>query len=235
MAQNSVLVLKAILSDWEGHVRGMPYRTLAVSPRTSLCDLAFAINRAFDFDHAFGFFENLKDPYGPGVRYELFADMGEDGEGEEELSPAEAELARVSEEIGQETIDRKVQEAAIIAVESLVLPKVRPDLRQQVSELIHEMWEEAPEGPDDLAGALLAALQLPTSQTPARGVKATEVGEVFAPKKKMLYLFDYGDEWHFRVECLRGEPAEAKARYPKLLESVGEAPPQYGDHDDDDE
>jgi hypothetical protein len=48
------------------------------------------------------------------------------------------------------------------------------------------------------------------------------------PKQEFLYLFDYGDEWRFRV---RVQAVNAKApddvEYPRLVESTGDAPPQY--------
>ena len=51
----------------------------------------------------------------------------------------------------------------------------------------------------------------------------------------MTFLFDYGDEWRFKVEVIGiGEP-EPKARYPKVIKTVGDAPPQYGEPEDDEE
>jgi hypothetical protein len=49
----------------------------------------------------------------------------------------------------------------------------------------------------------------------------------------MLFLFDYGDEWRFKVELLRLGEKVPKARYPKVLASVGQAPPQYPEPDED--
>lgn len=53
-------LFKVTLSDWSSRVRGMPYRILAI-PFT-LYDLAESITDAFDFDfdHAFGFYDNIK-------------------------------------------------------------------------------------------------------------------------------------------------------------------------------
>ena len=47
-----------------------------------------------------------------------------------------------------------------------------------------------------------------------------------------MYLFDYGDEWRFKVRVhaiadFRDENADPDAEYPRLVESVGEAPEQY--------
>ena len=70
----------------------------------------------------------------------------------------------------------------------------------------------------------------------AESVERTKVAQVFAMVgKKMLFLFDYGDEWRFQVELVRLGEKTPKTRYPKLLSTVGTAPPQYPDHDDEDE
>jgi hypothetical protein len=67
-----------------------------------------------------------------------------------------------------------------------------------------------------------------------KGVKKTRVNKVFTKTgKKMLFLFDYGDEWHFRVELLRIEPVQHGKLYPLVAESIGKARSQYGDDDDD--
>jgi hypothetical protein len=68
------------------------------------------------------------------------------------------------------------------------------------------------------------------------GVKNTRVKNVFNYlKKKMLFLFDYGDEWHFRVELTGVEPAEPGKRAIRVVKSVGEPIPQYGNLDEDGE
>jgi hypothetical protein len=62
-----------------------------------------------------------------------------------------------------------------------------------------------------------------------KGVKGTRVNKVFDKvKKKMLFLFDYGDEWHFIVELKGIELPKEGGEYPFVVESVGDAPPQYG-------
>lgn len=51
-------------------------------------------------------------------------------------------------------------------------------------------------------------------------------------KQKFLYLFDYGDEWHFEVEFLK-EGSPEKAHYPRITDSRGEAPQQYTDDEEE--
>jgi hypothetical protein len=67
-------------------------------------------------------------------------------------------------------------------------------------------------------------------------VKRTTVVQAF-PKvgRKMTFLFDYGDEWLFRVELVGMGQKVPRARYPKILASVGQAPEQYPDMEDEEE
>lgn len=70
------------------------------------------------------------------------------------------------------------------------------------------------------------------------GVKKTKIGQAFpAIGNKMIFLFDYGDEWLFRVTLKDQANKAAKTKYPRIVASKGEAPPQYPDPDelDDDE
>jgi hypothetical protein len=60
------------------------YRDFEIADTCTLYALARMITRVFDFDfdHAFGFYSNLKgNIYASPIRYELFADMGEGTEG----------------------------------------------------------------------------------------------------------------------------------------------------------
>jgi len=146
-----IYLIKATLSDWYGHIRGMPYRILAIPEGFTLYNLAEAIVDSFDFyfDHAFGFYNNNIKRWRESTEgYELFADMGE--------------------------------------------------------------------------------------KSKFKGVKRTKINKVFDKiKKKMLFLFDYGDEWHFIVELKGIESLEEDAKYPLVVESVGKAPPQYEEMDED--
>lgn len=55
-------------------------------------------------------------------------------------------------------------------------------------------------------------------------------------KKEFLFLFDFGDEWHFGVKLLRTSPTvEPRARYPRVVAQIGKAPPQYPDNEEDEE
>lgn len=49
--------------------------------------------------------------------------------------------------------------------------------------------------------------------------------------QRIAYLFDFGDEWRVAL-TLRQIILEDGQPYPRLLESAGEAPPQYPDDED---
>ena len=62
----------------------------------------------------------------------------------------------------------------------------------------------------------------------AKGVKATKIIEAF-PNDGTAYafLFDYGDEWIFRVERLSSKAVKSKGVLTRVIESVGKSPKQY--------
>jgi hypothetical protein len=69
-----------------------------------------------------------------------------------------------------------------------------------------------------------------------RGVKRTKIAEAFpAVGHAMLFLFDYGDDWHFRVKLKAAGKKTAKVKYPRVVASQGEAPQQYPDPEEMDD
>ena len=60
-------------------------------------------------------------------------------------------------------------------------------------------------------------------------VQTTTLEELdLEPKQEFMYLFDYGDEWRFKVRMHAiNENADPDVEYPCLVESVGESPEQY--------
>jgi Plasmid pRiA4b ORF-3-like protein len=69
----------------------------------------------------------------------------------------------------------------------------------------------------------------------ARSVKRTRIDEAFpAAAGQMTFLFDYGDEWLFRVNATGLGKKERGLKYPRVINSLGDAPEQYPSDDDDD-
>lgn len=157
VVHEEVLQLKVIQSDWQARVRGYAYRVIEIFGKQTLDELASAILESFDFidDHAYGFYDNLKNWTAATEKYEWFVD-------DEDLKAAS--------------------------------------------------W----------------------FHSDARSVKCTAVASVFTiDKKKMLFLFDYGEEWHFIVQLLRTTHAEADALYPRVISSQGDSQEQYPMYEDD--
>ena len=67
------------------------------------------------------------------------------------------------------------------------------------------------------------------------GVKNTEVNTVFDEGDKMLFHFDYGEDWMFIVQCESIEKTTSHKRKPEILEVKGEFPEQYPDYEEDEE
>ena len=68
------------------------------------------------------------------------------------------------------------------------------------------------------------------------GVETTPMSAAF-PRvgAKMLFLFDYGDDWRFNVEMIGAGEKVPKGHYPRVLSKVGDAPIQYPAYEGDDE
>ena len=54
-------------------------------------------------------------------------------------------------------------------------------------------------------------------------------------KSKFLYIFDFGDEWQHPITVLAIREEIAIGKYPRVVESEGEAPPQYRFDDEEDQ
>ena len=62
----------------------------------------------------------------------------------------------------------------------------------------------------------------------AGSVEQTRISDAFPEiGHKMTFLFDYGDNWQFRVEVIGKGAKESGVKYPKVLKRVGRAPKQY--------
>lgn len=71
-------------------------------------------------------------------------------------------------------------------------------------------------------------------ESEARRVKRTRIVEAFPTVgAKMTFLFDYGDNWQFRIEVIGQNRREPGVIYPRLLKTIGAAPEQYPDPDDE--
>lgn len=75
--------------------------------------------------------------------------------------------------------------------------------------------EEEEEGPEDASKTTIGSLPLKT-------------------RSSFWYWFDFGDNWWHKVKVVAIENECPKGKYPKVVERVGESPPQYPNWDDED-
>jgi len=68
------------------------------------------------------------------------------------------------------------------------------------------------------------ARELGDPHTRSARVRLGDLG--LEPGQKIAYVFDFGDEWRVELTVARVDADDGGA-YPRLLESSGEAPPQY--------
>ena len=147
---DSIYLIKATLHYRHFHFNEPVFRIFAIQGETKLYTLAKTTLKYFnfDFDHLFGFYNNLKEWTNSQERYELpyYLDVNKD------------------------------------------------------------------------------------SKFQTNDVKQVKINEVFDEiGKKMVFLYDYGDEWQFIIELLETDSPEPNEKYPYIIRSFGKAPSQYGD------
>jgi len=64
-------------------------------------------------------------------------------------------------------------------------------------------------------------------------VKKTKVSSVFEPGVERLFLFDYGDEWHFHLHCTETGLSGGDSKDAEVIAAQGNAPPQYPEYDEE--
>lgn len=228
---------------------GRVWRKVEMAAEQTLQELHWAIQDAFDFgdDHFYSFFMSGKawdqateyrlpegvDPWG------MFSDDDEEDDEEDEELPSMDELIDREEEAAmlssmpeiasrlesdpefrRQTKEGMMEELGLPEIlADMMLDRLVPMIATLTPEMLDEIFslEDEEEFAGDVRDTTLESLDL-------------EVG------KRFLYLFDYGDDWRFnvRVHAVR-EDADPDADYPVLVESVGEAPSQYPDWDEDGE
>ena len=85
------------------------------------------------------------------------------------------------------------------------------------SEEIYELFADQPES---------------YSNEKAKGVVRILIQSVFTRNKHMLFLFDYGDQWEFRLKCTGVAAPEPKVKYPRVTGIKGDAPEQYPEYEE---
>jgi len=213
---------------------GRVWRKIEMPPDQTLEDLHFAIQHAFNFDadHLYSFFMSGK-AWDRSSEYCLPEGALDDlmgspfgDEDEEEDEAAEEEEDMLAEPTSDELR------------EMLALLEANPDLRAEMVRVVSEQTGM----PQFMVNMFLAQgdqfLDLLEEDGKVAGdVRVTTLAALnLKLRKTFLYLFDYGDEWRFKVQLVKiNQQADAGAQYPRVVESVGDPPPQYPDWEDDEE
>ncbi|MBX3000743.1 MAG: hypothetical protein KF893_19640 [Caldilineaceae bacterium] len=205
---------------------GQVWRKIEIGAEQTLEDLHNAIQAAYDWDadHLYSFFMNNKAwdasseytlPEGAlyeGMEIEEADDGYEDDEDEED-----GEGGTFSLEDWRAMSPKDQEELVAEFTRDTGLPAAF--FHDMINEL--ERMEQNP----DLF-----------EEDEIRDVRATQIGSLDLKKgKEFMYLFDYGDEHRFRVKVdAMNDNADASGNYPRIVESVGDAPAQYPGWDDED-
>lgn len=215
---------------------GRVWRKIEMRGDQTLEELHFAIQDAYgwDADHMYSFFMSGRawdgsteytlpegtDPWGLDLDDEEEEDeqIGDEEAGIDEEDMAEELDAMAGELVQLGITPERLQEGlAILEDDSLSpekkLARVGP-LAEALMGFIGDLGE--PDSPSDVQVTMLDGLDLEVA-------------------KKFLYLFDYGDEHRFRVRVHAINPDAAEGDYPRIVESVGEAPEQYPSWDEEED
>lgn len=66
-------------------------------------------------------------------------------------------------------------------------------------------------------------------------VEATLISLKLKPKQIFFYLFDFGDEWWHEITVEAVDAPVEKGKYPRVVDTRGESPPQYPDEEEEDD
>jgi hypothetical protein len=180
---------------------GRVWRKIEMRADQTLENLHFAIQDAYDWDadHLYSFFMSGK-AWDGSTEYRLPEGSTPWGDTMDDDEDAEEDVEPTPEE----------REQALRTLfgggEGMTVADMEAGMEEFWTEFLEE---EAASGPGNVQTTTIDDLDLRSMQ-------------------EFMYLFDYGDEWRFKVRVhVINEDADPEAEYPRLVESVGEAPPQY--------
>ena len=237
---------------------GRVWRKVELAADQTLEDLHFAIQNAYDWDasHLYSFFMS-GDAWDSATEYCLPEDAfdledddldedeewADDDEGfDPEIDEATADSLRSS--MGDQPPPQSFEE-------TLSLLQTNEELRSQVKKMMSEQFGVPAFMADMVLGNASALMGMfgeemssmvsgdddEEEDDEAGDVRSTTLDSLdLQPVQPFLYLFDYGDEWRFNVRVHAvDENASSTIQYPRVIQIVGEAPPQYPDWEDEDE
>ncbi len=190
------------------HDRSPRMRRLALRSEQTLLDLHIAIQQAFDWDsdHLYSFYVNGKTG---DEAYEI--GIREDEFLDDDFLLAFGDQLFASDEQPGPDNVLPMNEQLLKEAESIV---------EEVLAVELDAEDDEDDGDDE-------------GEWSVHSVRLGDLG--FLPKHKFSYLFDFGDHHEFEITVEAIEPRADAGEYPRLLESVGESPPQYDSPDFDDD
>jgi len=238
---------------------GRVWRKVELAADQTLEDLHFAIQNAYDWDaaHLYSFFMS-GEAWDSSTEYclpEEAFDLADD-------DPDQYEEWEDEEDEGDEGFEPEIDEATADSLrtsmgdqpppqsfeEMLALLQTNEELRTQVKKMMSEQFGVPAFMADMVLGnvgalmgmfgeGLTATMPDVDDEEEAGDVRTTTLESLeLQPDQSFLYLFDYGDEWQFNVRVHAvDENASSTIQYPRVVQIVGEAPPQYPDLEDEDE
>jgi hypothetical protein len=205
---------------------GKVWRKIEIGAEQTLEDLHHAIQAAYewDADHLYSFFMNNK-AWDPASEYTL-----PEGALFEGLEIEEAD------DVYEEDEDDDEVEGSTFSLEDwrAMSEKDQEDLVKEFTRdtglpaaFFHDMIDELQrmeQNPDLF------------EEEEIRDVRTTPIDSLSLTKgKEFMYIFDYGDEHRFRVKVDSiDDNADSTGAYPRIVESVGDAPEQYPGWEDED-
>ncbi len=230
---------------------GRVWRKIELSSSATLEELHMAIQHAFAFqnDHLYSFFMS-GNAWDSATEYALPDDTmpfgmasvvgaGEDEEDEEsaEDEPTEMPTGEEARAIFSELQSNpELREKLLQGMAAqLGLP---PTMVQMIVGNLEELFEQASDQELDAILNMSADSQqagFVDNLEAAGDVQTTTLASLDLQQgKPFLYLFDYGDEWHFNVKLHAiNTEADRTLAYPRIVQSVGDAPEQYPDWDEE--
>ncbi len=202
---------------------GRTWRKIELESNQTLEDLHHAIQQAFDWggDHLYSFFMSNK-AWDSASEYTL---------------PEGALYEGMDEEYGENFVDDDEEEEG----QSFSLDDWRSMSQKDQEALVAEFTRDTGLPATffyDMIDELQRLEQNPDllEEDDIRDVRTTEIDSLGLKKgQEFMYLFDYGDEHRFRVKVdAVNAVADPDAVYPRVVESVGDAPEQYPDWDEED-
>jgi hypothetical protein len=207
------------------------WRKLELRDDHTLTTLHRAIQSAFDFDddHLYSFFLSGK-AWDRNSEYSLPESldmgMGPYDDSYDEFGQPRRKKGKHAQE-SEEELDK-------VAIWSLMVDLPYPETPEAVEATIqtlitkhgyHEAWARR------IVNETLADIEIEMGQRDVRRVQLKSLN--LQLKQTILYLFDYGDEWRFKVQLVQvNDNAPDNVSYPRIAEVKGDAPEQYMSEED---